>query len=105
MITACCTSTCFEDLKEFLGQANYTLLLDKGFVEEDTVNGTSLICKLVPFFTNNNISTTEAVAFLDKLLDKGFVYDCTQATVIASVETYLKYAEAVGLTQSASVPA
>lgn len=30
--------------------------------------------------------------------------DCCR-NVVASVETYLKYAEAVGLTQSAAVPA
>lgn len=52
---------------------------------------------------------------LDSILDKGDVSnicniccpDCGTNTdyVFSSVETYLKYAEAVGLTQSAAVPA
>jgi hypothetical protein len=58
------------------------------------------------------ISWTEV---LDLLLDKGIVStvcniccpDCGVNTdyTFASIETYLKYAEAVGLTQSAAVPA
>jgi len=99
-MSACCTSTCYEDLKEFIGQTNYDFLLDKGFVDEDTVNGTSFVCRLVPFFINNNISTTEATSIMSSLVDKGLVYDCVPNSIIASVETYLKYAEAVGLTQS-----
>jgi hypothetical protein len=102
---ACCTSPCFDDLKQFLGETNYNLLLDKGFVEDNTVNGTGLICKLVPFFTDNNISVSDAMSIMDLLLDKGFAYSCSGTnTVIASVETYLKYAEAVGLTQSEVTP-
>jgi hypothetical protein len=56
---------------------------------------------------------------IDRILDKGIVVDAwvrvslvgiellavEARIVIASVETYLKYAEAVGLTQSAAVPA
>ncbi|MCZ8357818.1 MAG: gas vesicle structural protein GvpA, partial [Microcystis sp. LE19-388.1G] len=56
---------------------------------------------------------------IDRILDKGIVIDAwarvslvgiellaiEARVVIASVETYLKYAEAVGLTQSAAVPA
>ena len=56
---------------------------------------------------------------IDRILDKGIVIDAwvrvslvgiellavEARIVIASVETYLKYAEAVGLTQSAAVPA
>jgi len=56
---------------------------------------------------------------IDRILDKGIVIDAwvrvslvgiellaiEARVVIASVETYLKYAEAVGLTASAAVPA
>jgi hypothetical protein len=43
---------------------------------------------------------------ITKLLDKGIIVRCTDLgqTVFASTETYLKYAEAIGGTQSA-VPA
>jgi gas vesicle structural protein len=57
--------------------------------------------------------------FVDRILDKGIVIDAwvkvslvgielitiEARIVIASVETYLKYAEAVGLTASAAAPA
>jgi hypothetical protein len=66
--------------------------------------------------TNSSSSLAEVI---DRILDKGIVVDAWARVslvgiellaieariVIASVETYLKYAEAVGLTQSAAVPA
>ncbi|MBA4448813.1 gas vesicle structural protein GvpA, partial [Cylindrospermopsis raciborskii CS-506_D] len=65
--------------------------------------------------TNSSSSLAEVI---DRILDKGIVVDAwvrvslvgiellavEARIVIASVETYLKYAEAVGLTQSAAVP-
>ena len=56
---------------------------------------------------------------VDRILDKGIVIDAwvkvslvgielltiEARVVVASVETYLKYAEAVGLTQTAAAPA
>jgi gas vesicle structural protein len=65
---------------------------------------------------NSSSSLAEVV---DRILDKGVVIDAwvrvslvgiellaiEARVVIASVETYLKYAEAVGLTTSAAVPA
>ncbi|AVZ29872.1 MULTISPECIES: gas vesicle structural protein GvpA [Cyanophyceae] len=66
--------------------------------------------------TNSSSSLAEVI---DRILDKGIVIDAwvrvslvgieliaiEARIVIASVETYLKYAEAIGLTQSAAVPA
>ncbi|MDB9356058.1 gas vesicle structural protein GvpA [Nodularia spumigena CS-1038] len=66
--------------------------------------------------TNSSSSLAEVI---DRILDKGIVIDAWARVslvgieliaieariVIASVETYLKYAEAIGLTQSAAVPA
>ena len=65
---------------------------------------------------NSSSSLAEVV---DRILDKGIVVDAwvrvslvgiellavEARIVIASVETYLKYAEAVGLTAQAAVPA
>jgi hypothetical protein len=65
---------------------------------------------------NSSSSLAEVV---DRILDKGIVIDAwarvslvgiellaiEARVVVASVETYLKYAEAVGLTTSAAVPA
>lgn len=66
--------------------------------------------------TNASSSLAEVI---DRILDKGIVVDVwarvslvgiellaiEARVVIASVETYLKYAEAVGLTASAAAPA
>ncbi|MFM6350589.1 MAG: gas vesicle structural protein GvpA [Dolichospermum sp.] len=66
--------------------------------------------------TNSSSSLAEVI---DRILDKGIVIDAwvrvslvgiellaiAARIVIASVVTYLIYAEAVGLTQSAAVPA
>ena len=65
--------------------------------------------------TNSSSSLVEVV---DRILDKGIVVDLWARVslvgiellavelrlVVASVETYLKYAEAVGLTASAAAP-
>ena len=64
-------------------------------------------------------ASSSLVEVIDRILDKGVVIDIwarvslvgiellaiEARVVIASVETYLKYAEAVGLTASAAVPA
>ncbi|MEK9510532.1 gas vesicle protein GvpJ [Limnospira fusiformis PMC 851.14] len=60
-------------------------------------------------------SSSSLAEVIDRILDKGIVIDAgscslvgkklsveSKAVVIASVETYLKYAEAVGLTAQAS---
>jgi hypothetical protein len=66
--------------------------------------------------TTDSSSLAEVV---DRILDKGIVIDIWAKVslvgiellsveariVIASVETYLKYAEAIGLTQTAAAPA
>jgi len=66
--------------------------------------------------TNSSSSLAEVV---DRILDRGIVIDAwvrvslvgiellaiEARIVIASVETYLKYAEAVGLTATAAAPA
>lgn len=101
----CCTYNCIEDLKAFVGPVNYLTILDRGLVESNTVNGEGIVCKLLKFVNDNNISVTDTMEIINKLLDKGFTWRCTPDNIIASIETYLKYAEAVGLTQSAAVPA
>ncbi len=66
--------------------------------------------------STNSSSLAEVV---DRILDKGIVIDAwvkvslvgielitiEARVVVASVETYLKYAEAIGLTASAAMPA
>jgi hypothetical protein len=65
------------------------------------------------------IASTSLAEVVDRILDKGIVIDAwvrlslvgiellaiEARAVVASVDTYLKYAEAVGLTAAAAAPA
>lgn len=65
------------------------------------------------------IASSTLVEVVDRILDKGIVIDAwvrvslvgiellaiETRVVVASVETYLKYAEAIGLTAAAAAPA
>ena len=65
------------------------------------------------------IGSSSLVEVIDRILDKGLVVDAwvrvslvgiellaiEARVVVAGVDTYLKYAEAVGLTASAAIPA
>jgi len=82
--------------------AEYIQLKEKSIMAVEKVNSSSSLAEVI-----------------DRILDKGIVIDAwvrvslvgiellsiEARVVIASVETYLKYAEAVGLTASAAVPA
>lgn len=66
----------------------------------------------------NSTDSSSLVEVVDRILDKGIVIDAwvkvslvgielltvEARVVIASVETYLKYAEAIGLTATAAAP-
>jgi hypothetical protein len=68
---------------------------------------------------NKSTDSSSLAEVVDRILDKGIVIDAwvkvslvgiellsvEARIVIASVETYLKYAEAIGLTASAAAPA
>ena len=68
---------------------------------------------------NKSLASSSLAEVIDRILDKGVVVDAfvrialvgielisiEARIVIASVETYLKYAEAIGLTASAAAPA
>jgi len=68
---------------------------------------------------HNSTDSSSLAEVVDRILDKGIVIDVWAKVslvgielvaveariVIASVETYLKYAEAIGLTASAAAPA
>lgn len=79
-----------------------------------------LITELQTIMAVEKVNSSSSLAeVVDRILDKGIVVDAwvrvslvgiellaiEARVVIASVETYLKYAEAVGLTAQAAVPA
>ncbi|MFZ5591927.1 MAG: gas vesicle structural protein GvpA [Bacillota bacterium] len=65
-----------------------------------------------------SVASSSLVEVIDRILDKGIVIDAwarvslvgiellavEARAIIASVDTYLKYAEAVGLTKNAAMP-
>jgi hypothetical protein len=73
--------------------------LDKGVIEYGSLNAdlSSSINKLRDFLYSADFDETEDVIF-NTIIEKGLVLHCTQYwTIVASVETFLKYAEALGL--------
>jgi len=102
----CCTENCFKELRDYVGPQNYNFLRDKGLVEYSSICGGAFICRLLDFKDEVNMQLSDFLQLVTRILDKGIVILCTKngQTIFASVETALKYAEAVGLTQSA-VPA
>jgi hypothetical protein len=77
-------------------------ILDKGIVESGALNpdlssSISDLTAMVLAFVDSTYNEEELVEMLAVLLDKGIVVSCFPGEIIvASVETYLKWAEAVG---------
>jgi hypothetical protein len=95
-------------------------ILDKGIVEQgNIVNnctgvGGSDLCKFTEFLAeyyaiDKRAQITSKSEIVDRILDKGIVFYCNPETgeiVVASVETFLKYAENIGIICSApAIPA
>lgn len=80
--------------------------LEEGIVEYGSLNSdsSSSINKLRDLLFSINTTQTEDVIF-KQVLDKGIVVYCSEYwTVIASIETFLKYAEATGITGCGVAP-
>jgi hypothetical protein len=103
----CCNDNCLDEFKEFIGPTCFDTINDKGFVEYSSIQGKGIACKLLELAEKYNIGPTDIFNIMNIILDKGIVVYCDQTGTIsiASVEEWLKYAEALGLTQSAAVPA
>jgi hypothetical protein len=103
----CCNDNCLDEFKEFIGPVCYEVLNDKGFVEYSSIQAKGLACKLLELAEKYNIGASDIFSIINVILDKGIVVYCDESGTIsiASVETWLKYAEMIGLTQSAAVPA
>jgi len=100
----CCTNNCFQEIKDFVGAANYDILRDKGLLEYGTIYGGSFFCKILVFKDDVNMSISDFMSLLDRILDKGLVISCdNNLTTLSSMETYLKYDEA--LNGGGAVPA
>jgi hypothetical protein len=102
-------NSCMNTLKNSLTSEGIDRLLDKGIVEYGSLSGFSQICRIDEFIdlsiSLDPQSSTKA-EIIDRIIDKGIVVSCyDDEIVIASVETWLKYAEANGLTYQGAIPA
>lgn len=102
-------NSCMNTLKNSLTSEGVDRLLDKGVVEYGSLSGFSQVCKINEFIDlsislDPQSATKEEI--IDRIIDKGIVVSCyNDEIVIASVETWLKYAEASGLTYRGAIPA
>jgi len=102
----CCTENCLDKLGELYGSALTDVILDKGIVEYSLLGTKSTLCDIYDYLKNNNVPIQDAIAFVGTILDNGVVFYCNVSNpdiegdqqVLASVETYLAYAEAMGIT-------
>jgi hypothetical protein len=84
-------------------------ILDKGIVEYGSISGTSKICQIDQYIdlfiqTEGIDALSSKAEIIDRILDKGFAISCHNDEItIASVETWLKFAETRGWT--VAVPA
>jgi hypothetical protein len=126
-VVTCCNgfTECIDDLVCWAtrdvtnGPTVIDRLTDKGIAEYGgiynncTKSSTSSICLLVDLMENKYseyfpaVGTASRAEVIDRIMDKGITISCSSngEIIIASVETWLKYGEAVGLTDSAAVPA
>lgn len=96
-------SGCVEYLKSNIDPASFELIKQKGLIENERIFDQSALCFILNFFINKGITNPVQLGdIFNTIIDKGIVINCIgkNFTVIASVETYLKFAEAVGLTTS-----
>lgn len=96
--TKCCSETCVNRLSQIISGEKFDILKDKGLLEYSTISGAgTFICNFLDFAEANNITADDIADTIDTVLDKGIVISCNDnAHIIASVETYLMYAESAG---------
>jgi hypothetical protein len=102
----CCIESCLKELRIIIGEEAFEIFNDKGIVDHSSLDGgKSYLCEVLEQAKNNNASAQDVFDIVNVLLDEGIVIYCDGETkVTASVETFLKYAEAVGITCGAPPP-
>jgi hypothetical protein len=102
-------NSCINTIKNTLTPEGINRLSDKGVVEYGSLSGESQLCRINDFIDLSiELDPTSASKEeqLDRILDKGMVISCYDDEIVtASVETWLKWAEANGLTGGGAVPA
>lgn len=95
--TPCCYERCITELYDYVGSAeNIDKILETGIAEYSTIQGQSFVCLLLDFADENNLSGDDLTELIQYILDLGVVVSCINGnTIVSSVETWLKWAEAV----------
>lgn len=98
-------SDCYQELISGQDQDFIDRILDKGIVEMGHIGnsgGESNLCLINTFIrTAFNLQTdtppSSLAEIIDRILDKGIVVECIgEGSIMASMETYLKWREGVG---------
>jgi hypothetical protein len=92
--------SCLNELLSGITSDDYSRIIDKGIVEYNSFFNSSQICLINQFI--NTMTTldpaTSKIDLIDTILDYGIIVSCyDDEIVIASVETWLKWAEGSGL--------
>ena len=95
--TPCCYERCITELYDYVGSAeNIETILGRGILEYSTIQEKSFVCLLLDFATENDLSGDELAELIVYILDLGVVVSCINGnTIVSSVETWLKWAEAM----------
>ena len=92
-------NSCMNTFKNSLTSEGLDRILDKGIVEYGSLSGYSQVCRINEFIdTTINLDPQSGTKdeIIDRIIDKGIVVSCyNDEIVISSVQTWLKYAEAV----------
>jgi hypothetical protein len=98
--------TCVDELEIKLGSTYFSNIVDRGIIEAGKTGAGCGFCDLLAYLDSQNITDpADIYNFFVLVLDRGLVIDCNLSSfnfIMASAETYLKYAEAVGLTRYGS---
>ena len=103
-------NSCINTIKNSLTPEGIDRLLDKGVVEYGSLLDNSQLCIINDFIDRSielDPTSSSKEEQLDRILDKGMIISCYDDEIVtSSVETWLKWAEANGLTGGgAAVPA
>ena len=104
--TACVDNNFYSCITQISGLcSDFSVISQKAITEYNTLNGQSSICELKDFIENNSLTTSQAQDLLTLILDKGMVSSCNEdSLVMGSVESWLQYAEGIGITGGIVVP-
>lgn len=105
--TACLDNNFYSCITQISGLCDdFSVFVDSGIFETNTLSGQSAICILKDYIINNSLSTSDAQNLLSLFIsDKGMITLCDDNTIfIGGVEPFLSYGEATGVIDCGAPP-